>query len=216
MNKKNKIDYKSIELKEKSIKKLVDFKKKYASNDSKIIFEEMCFCLLTPQSSAKQALKSIENLKNKSMLHNKSVSLNKIENQIKSIRFYKTKAKRIKELQEKYLEENLIEKLKEMEIEKNIINCRKNLVKEINGYGFKEASHFLRNIGFFEEITILDRHVLKNLLKEKIIDEIPKTLNEKKYLAIENKVKEFCKKEKIKLEDLDLIFWSNQTNDIIK
>ena len=27
---------------------------------------------------------------------------------------------------------------------------------------YKEASHFLRNIGFGENIAILDRHILKN------------------------------------------------------
>lgn len=52
---------------------------------------------------------------------------------------------------------------------------------------YKEASHFLRNVGFGEDIAILDRHILKNLVKLEVINELPKTLTPKLYLEIEEK-----------------------------
>lgn len=53
---------------------------------------------------------------------------------------------------------------------------------------YKEASHFLRNVGFGEDVAILDRHILRNLERLAVIDEIPKTLSPKLYLEIEDRL----------------------------
>ena len=56
--------------------------------------------------------------------------------------------------------------------EKNIPELRNWLAKNVKGYGLKEAGHFLRNIGISDnKITILDRHILRNLKKLNIIAE---------------------------------------------
>ncbi len=68
------------------------------------------------------------------------------------------------------------------------------IVENIKGIGYKEASHFLRNIGFYKNIAILDRHILKNLKLLGVIEEIPETLSKTKYLHIEKKMAEFAKK----------------------
>ena len=81
---------------------------------------------------------------------------------------------------------------------KNSRELRDFLVKNVKGYGYKEASHFLRNIGY-KNLAILDRHILKNLLKYKVISEIPKSLTPKKYFEIENKFLDFSEKIKTKL-----------------
>ncbi|MCK4265146.1 hypothetical protein KAW80_02185 [Candidatus Babeliales bacterium] len=57
-------------------------------------------------------------------------------------------------------------------------------MKNIKGIGYKEASHFLRNVGY-NDVAIIDRHVLRFLKREKLIQEIPKTTTPKKYLAFE-------------------------------
>ena len=57
------------------------------------------------------------------------------------------------------------------------------LVKNIKGLGFKEASHFLRNIGF-DDYAIIDSHILDLLERYKFIKP-PKTLTRKKYMEIE-------------------------------
>ena len=69
---------------------------------------------------------------------------------------------------------------------------REFLVKNVKGYGYKEASHFLRNTGY-KDVAILDRHILKNLNKYKVIKEIPTSLTPKKYCEIEDKFLNFSK-----------------------
>ena len=91
------------------------------------------------------------------------------------------------------------------------------LVENIKGYGYKEASHFLRNVGLGSDIAILDRHILKNLKRYGVIDKIPPSLgNRKIYMDIEEKMKHFSKKIKVPLEELDLLFWAQETGFVFK
>jgi N-glycosylase/DNA lyase len=204
----------SKELEIKIANALNDFKKVWEDGKPERIFEELCYCLLTPQSSAKQAMKTITLLKEHDLLDTGAST--KKEKYLKNVRFYRTKAKRLEEAQEKFQKEKIKNILIENGLPNNPIKCRNFLLKEVNGYGMKEASHFLRNIGFFEDIAILDRHILKNLAKCKVITEVPKSLNVKKYLEIEEKMRKFCKKNKINFAELDLIFWSNETGEVLK
>ena len=91
------------------------------------------------------------------------------------------------------------------------------LVKEkgIKGLGYKEASHYLRNIGF-SGYAILDKHVLNCLAELKIIDE-PKPPNTRsKYLMIEDKLKKLTEITRIDFDELDLVLWSMKTGVILK
>ncbi len=98
-----------------------------------------------------------------------------------------------------------------------IFPMREWLVENIKGLGYKEASHFLRNIGLGKDIAILDRHILKNLQKYGVIDKIPSSLGSRRvYLEIEEKMKALSKETRIPLEDMDLLFWSLQTGFIFK
>ncbi|MBU0628517.1 MAG: DNA lyase, partial [Nanoarchaeota archaeon] len=103
---------------------------------------------------------------------------------------------------------------------KNIFNKNAKIIREfivtnVKGIGYKEASHFLRNIGH-RNLAILDRHILKNLQKLKVINKIPKTLNKKNYLLIEDRFYKFSKKIKIPMDELDLLFWSIETGKVFK
>jgi N-glycosylase/DNA lyase len=90
------------------------------------------------------------------------------------------------------------------------------LVKNIKGLGYKEASHFLRNMGFGESIAILDRHILRNLHLLSVIEGIPESLSRVKYLLIEKKMAEFAKEINIPLAHLDLLLWYKETGEIFK
>jgi len=61
-------------------------------------------------------------------------------------------------------------------------DMREWLIRSIRGIGYKEASHFLRNIGLGENLAILDRHILKNLKFFGVIEEIPASLPKKNIL----------------------------------
>jgi len=191
---------------------LEGFKKTWKSD--RLVYEELCFCLLTPQSSAKQAIKTINLLREHDLL-DKGSALAK-EKYSRNVRFYRTKALRLVEAQERFPHHKIKKVLIENGLPKDAIKCREFLVNEVNGYGMKEASHFLRNIGFGESIAILDRHILKNLHKCGVISELPKTLTKKKYLEIEDKMRKFCEKHNMSFAELDLIFWSNETGEVLK
>ena len=87
--------------------------------------------------------------------------------------------------------------------------------KGIKGLGYKEASHYLRNIGF-SGYAILDKHVLRCLFELKIIDE-PKPPNTRsRYLTVEEKLKQFAAGAGIDFDELDLVLWSIKTGEILK
>jgi N-glycosylase/DNA lyase len=90
------------------------------------------------------------------------------------------------------------------------------LVKNVKGLGYKEATHFLRNVGRSNGLAILDRHILRNLKRYGAIRAIPKTLSKKEYFRIERRFREFADAVGIPIDELDLLFWSMETGEIRK
>jgi N-glycosylase/DNA lyase len=87
--------------------------------------------------------------------------------------------------------------------------------KGIKGLGYKEASHYLRNIGF-PGYAILDKHVLNCLAELKIIDE-PKPPNTRaKYLMVEERLRKLTQDLGIDFDELDLVLWSMKTGAVLK
>lgn len=193
--------------------KIKEYKDAFFYNE-KDFFAEIAFCILTPQSKAKNAWKIIEILKENGLLY--SGTSEELVDYLNLVRFKNTKAKRLVDLR------NLLtidKRLASKEIifhTKNVIEIREWLVKNVKGFGYKEASHVLRNLGFGENIAILDRHILRTLKKLDIIDEIPKTLSPSNYKKIENKMREYSKYVGISMDRLDLIFWYKQLNYLFK
>lgn len=193
--------------------KIKEYKDAFLYNE-KDFFAEIAFCILTPQSKAKNAWKIIEILKENGLLY--SGTSEELVDYLNLVRFKNTKAKRLVDLR------NLLtidKRLASKEIifhTKNVIEIREWLVKNVKGFGYKEASHILRNLGFGENIAILDRHILRTLKKLDIIDEIPKTLSPSNYKKIENKMREYSKYVGISMDRLDLIFWYKQLHYLFK
>ncbi|MBI2232553.1 MAG: N-glycosylase/DNA lyase [Candidatus Aenigmarchaeota archaeon] len=182
------------------------------NKDGNVIFAELAFCLLTPQSNGRRCWVAIEKLQTHDVLF--SGKVNQIKKIIKAYaRFHHTKARHIV-YNRKFLNgSNVTKHLNEFSDAKQ---AREWLVKNIKGFGYKEASHFLRNIGYWEDIAILDRHILKNLVKHGAIESLPKSLTPKKYLEIEEKMKEFADRINIPFPELDLLFWSEETGEVFK
>ena len=91
------------------------------------------------------------------------------------------------------------------------------LVKEkrIKGLGYKEASHYLRNIGL-KGYAILDKHILRSLAELNIIDDPKPPSTRAKYLAVEEKLKSLADRCEIDFDVLDLVLWSMKTGEILK
>lgn len=202
--------------KKKAIEKaLAGFRELWLKGSEEDIFSELCFCLLTPQSKALSCAVAIEKLKeNKLLVNGKQAG---VASCLRTLtRFHNNKASYIRNAGKIFSKNNKIiikEKIAGFEDKREL---RDWLVDNIKGLGLKEASHFLRNIGFGRNVAILDRHILKNLEKLGVIKKIPDTLSRKIYIEIEQKMKEFSDRSGIPLEALDLLFWSRQTGRIFK
>lgn len=208
---------KEFNKKKKDIKaKLSEFKNIWLTRNESKAFEEIIFCLLTPQTNALKADKTIKELKEKKLLWKNKKSISKILKK-NGVRFHNKKAENIVLARKKFYGKT-IKKIEELYLkaEKNSIVLRDLLIKEVKGFGLKEASHFLRNIGLAFDLAILDRHILKNMKALHLIKEIPKHLNKKEYLKIERKLLMFAKKQKMQIQELDLFFWAKETGIIFK
>lgn len=204
-----------FEKKEDIKKRLEEFKTIWREGNNRDIHVELSFCILTPQSKAKNAWQAITTLRDNGLLFQGSAD--EIVEYLNIVRFKNNKAKYLVELREQMKDENgeLITK-DFFEKFETPANAREWIVKNIKGMAYKEAGHFLRNVGFGEEVAILDRHILRNLVRLEVIDEIPKTITPKLYLAIENKMKEYCKNVGIPMDELDLLLWYIEAGEIFK
>jgi N-glycosylase/DNA lyase len=178
------------------------------------VFAELCFCLLTPQSSAKVCWEAVTALKERTLLLKGRPS--ELEPLMKSVRFSDSKAKYIVEARDMFSSDGKLQLKSQISSFYNPFELREWLVENVKGLGYKEASHFLRNIGLGEEFAILDRHILRNLNRLGVIPEIPSTITKKRYVEIEEKLRRFAAEIGIPLADLDLLFWSRETGWIFK
>jgi N-glycosylase/DNA lyase len=199
--------------KNKIRKRLKEFRRVYSSKD-RAIFEELCFCLFTPQANALSCDKAVKELKRSGILFRGREE--EIRKMLKGkVRFQNNKAGYCVEARSLFSEGKILRVKKRIDPE-DAFKTREWLVKNVKGLGYKEASHFLRNIGLGRDLAILDVHILRNLKRYGVIKEVPKSINRKIYLQIEEKMKEFSKALEIPLEELDLLFWSCETGFIFK
>lgn len=180
----------------------------------KKLFEELCFCILTPQSKAFSCDAAIQELKEKGLLLDGGAD--EISGILsKKTRFHNKKAEYLVEAREKFREKGF-ETLAKATFHGSEREARGILLKSVKGIGWKEAGHYLRNVGRGRTVAILDRHILKNLVRYGAIPTLPKSLTPKRYLEIERRMEKFCKKAGIPMAHLDLLFWAEETGRIFK
>ena len=198
-------------LKKSKIKSVIDTRLKEFSVIKEMkkekIFKELCFCIMTANCGAEKCIEIHEKI------DNGFINLSN-ENLVKK---FKELGYRFPNIRSKYIIEarsqinNLEKVIKDDEID---FNLRDWLVKNIKGLGYKEASHFLRNIGF-NDYAIIDFHIIDILEKHSLIQK-PKTISKKKYLEIEEILKKIALRLKLNLAELDLYLWYLETGKILK
>ncbi|MGA9365040.1 MAG: N-glycosylase/DNA lyase [Bacteroidota bacterium] len=187
-------------------KRLKDFSQVLPSQ----YFYELAYCILTPQSSAVNATQAVGRLQASSFFEMPFDPEPILFQKDFYIRFHRTKARLLLRLRESF--PDILDALSESTPPAVL---REWLVEHVHGFGYKEASHFLRNIGH-RDLAILDRHILKNLKRLGAIRAIPKTLTRKQYLILESQFHRFADTVGIPLDELDLLFWSIETGEILK
>ena len=173
----------------------------------KEIFKELCFCILTANYNAKGGIR-IQKAIGDGFL---SLSEKQLARKLKELghRFPNARAKYIVEARKMLDEIDKVLKSKLSENEK-----REWLVKNIKGLGYKEASHFLRNIGY-KNLAIIDFHIVDVLVRHGLIKK-PKTLTKRKYLEIEGVLKKIADRVGLSLAELDLYLWYMETGVVLK
>lgn len=208
---------KNYEAKKAAIKaRLAEFRAVGRNATDAQLFAELAFCLCTPQSKARAADAAIKDLlKSGALLTGGFSDLSRVLEK-NGVRFPGNKANFIVEARYHLMREGFGMRQLLKRFDSSPITFREWLVNNVKGLGYKEASHFIRNIGRGEQLAILDRHVLKNLADYDAISEIPDSLPPKRYLEIEEKMRGFATKIEIPLAELDLLFWSEETGEIFK
>jgi N-glycosylase/DNA lyase len=174
-------------------------------------FYELAYCLMTPQSSALNADRVVTILRDRRFLETGFDPENILRSKEHYIRFHKNKSRYLLAIRL-----TLDDVLWALSHGDSSDAMREWLVKNVKGLGYKEASHFLRNIGRNGGLAILDRHILRNLRRYDVIRSIPTSLSRKRYLSIEKRFKSFAGTIGIPLDELDLLFWSIETGEIRK
>jgi len=196
------------------VKRLAEFRKVYDEGDA-AIFEELCYCILTAGSSAKMGMRTIEALRD--IL--RTGTEHELQQRAKAhrVRFWRVRPSYIVQTRE-YLRNACGLKLKEVIDSFDCRDARRDFFaknKGIKGLGYKEASHFLRNIGF-PGYAILDKHILNSLREMGVIGKGMRPTTREGYLAIEKKVEQFAREININIDHLDLLLWSRKTGEILK
>lgn len=202
-------------MKDEIISRLLQFSRLWKKGTEKDIFSELVFCLLTPQSKARSCDSAV------CMLLEKDLLFKGTETQIAKVlrnktRFHNNKARYVVEAREMFTHKGKVRIKEIVDALKRSQEKREWLEKNVKGLGLKEASHFLRNIGFGDELAILDRHILKNLVLLGVIFEVPDTLSKKKYFEIEKRMIEFSEEIMIPLAHLDLLLWYKEAGEVFK
>jgi len=192
-------------LRNSSVKNKVENRLKEFEN-RKEWFSELCFCLLTANSKAKTAINIQNELGEEGFLN---YDRDKIRDSIitNKHRFPNNKSNFI-------IEARKFKNIREVLNGKDEFEAREFLVKNVKGLGYKEASHFLRNVGY-KNLSILDRHIINLMVENKIIER-PKSLTKKKYFEIEKKFKEICGEVKMSCAELDMYMWYLKTGEVLK
>jgi len=203
-----------VEKKSQIRNRLAEFREIYHSGTDERIFEELVFCICTAGASAKMGLKSIEAARDILV----DGSLKKLRRSLTGVHRYPNKRPEYIIYTREYLKSEYGFKLKEL------INSLEDPIerreffaanKNIKGIGYKESSHFLRNIGF-SGYGILDKHILNTMHEFEIIESTKPPSKRNDYLAIEKSFIQLSEDVGIHVDELDLLLWSEKTGEILK
>jgi len=174
---------------------------------SEEIFKELCFCILTANFSAERGMKIQEEIGDGFL----TLPEEELAGRLRTLghRYPEARARYIT-LARRYSKSL-----------KGIISsmgsgseAREWLVRNIKGLGYKEASHFLRNIGY-RDLAIVDFHILDFLSGHGLVER-PRTMTKRKYLEIESVLREVAERSGVTLAELDLYLWYSETGKVLK
>jgi N-glycosylase/DNA lyase len=195
--------------------RLGEFRTLWEKGTDAEVFREMCFCACTPQNNARKAWSAVCALGGR--LETDDADQIAATLREYGVRFHANKARYIAANRETFFPDTKA-RIAAVVRDRSQFEARNLLAERVCGWGLKEASHFLRNIGFGGEICILDRHILRQLALYGVFQQTAGTtsLTKKTYWEAEAKMALFAASEGIPIDALDLVFWFAEKGELFK
>ena len=176
----------------------------------------MVFCIFTAGASAKMGLRAVEAVR-PLLKAGRQKTMTRALVEAGAHRFPNARPEYIV-ITRNYLQRSFSMRLRERLESFRVASERRDWLAQdprIKGLGYKEASHFLRNVGF-KGYGILDKHVVRCLAKMGVIKSAKPPAGRKNYIETEARMREFAKQVGIDFDELDLVLWSMKTGEVLK
>jgi len=201
-------------LKRGKVKNLVDTRisefKKLGKKPGCEIFKELCFCLLTANYSAERGIE-IQKKMGGGFL---TLSEKRLASTLRTLGYRYPNVRAGYITQARIYKDSIRDYVRSWTPHIDDYASRDWVVKNIKGLGYKEASHFLRNIGY-DNLAIIDFHIVDLLVRHGLCER-PKTLTKAKYLEMESVLNKIAEKSNLTLAKLDLYLWYIETGKVLK
>jgi len=196
--------------------RLREFGEVWQTGSDARLWEELVYCIFTAGASAQMGLRAIETLR--PLLHSGAR-----EEMTRSL--VKAGAHRYPNARpayvvvtRDYLQDSFSMRLRDrLKGLRDPQERRDWLAREprIKGLGYKEASHFLRNVGF-KGYAILDKHISRCLNEVGVVESPQPPSSRQRYLETEERMQQFAREVQIDFDELDLVLWSMKTGEVLK
>lgn len=196
------------------------------------LLSELVLCILSSQDKYEIALAAVKELRLKKILQKVITATNTVEirHNIETILHYpiafestgKTYKRRLRffvkktnyivlTLENIYLKGLTIRKI--LNQDSSAVEPRKKIMKHSYGLGPKQASMFLRNIGYNTDLAVLDKHVIDYMKLVGLISSSITTISSySTYIKTEKKLQFYSKHLNLSLFHLDLAIWITMRN----
>lgn len=194
--------------------RLAEFEAVWRHGSDTRLWEELVFCIFTAGASARMGLRAIEAVRPLLLAGTQQ----QIADALRGVhRYPRARARYIVETRD-HLQRLCGLRLRERLAAFDDAHARRDWLardRAIKGLGYKEASHFLRNIGF-RGYAILDKHILRSLAELGCIETATPPTTRTRYLTIEDQLRRFADGIGIDFDELDLVLWSMKTGEVLK
>lgn len=196
--------------------RLEDFAAVWRRGRDEELFAELAFCLCAVQTGARRCDAAVRDLAERGLLLAGPPDRVARTLVAHGVRFHWTKGGRIVRARDQFFDPSPSLRRQLAARHGDIPGLRDWLQERVVGLGWKEASHFLRNVGLGGDLAILDRHILRNLRRLGVIDALPPSLSRARYMGIEEAMRAFCVDADIPMDHLDLLLWARETGYVFK
>jgi len=176
-------------------------------SDPQTMLRELAFCVLAANFRAEESMRIVEIIGDRLG----DLGYEELASELRRLghRYPNSRARYIVEARGKL--DQIMEAMRRIRDEREL---RSWLVENIKGLGLKEASHFLRNVGY-GNLAIIDFHIIRILRRYGLIEEF-RSLTRRRYLEVERLLERIADQLGISLAELDLYLWYMDSGKILK